>query len=80
MSKPVIQPEHRRSWLLGLFMECPLGEELETCPAREFRKLSLDDRIQIADGVPVDVVDSFLKRHHLCLSARERLEAGGNGR
>jgi hypothetical protein len=68
-----IYSRHKRSWLLGLFVECPYGEEVETCPAREIRKLSLDDRMEIAERVGLDVVDRFLERHRHCMSARERL-------
>ena len=69
-----IYTEHKRSWLLGLFMECPYGEEVESCPSREIRKLSLDDRMRIAEGVPQEVVDRFLERHHHCLTSREKTE------
>jgi hypothetical protein len=64
---------HKRSWLLGLFVECPYGDETERCPSKEIRKLSLDDRLQIAERVSNDVVDRFLERHRVCMTARERL-------
>jgi len=65
--------KHKRSWLLGLFVECPFGEELETCPAREIRKLSLSDKLQIAEGVSHEVLDRFLNRHQMCLNGREQV-------
>jgi len=68
-----IYSKHRRSWLLGLFVECPYGEEIATCPAREIRKLSVDDRIEIAERVGHDVVNRFLEHHRICMSQRERL-------
>jgi len=68
-----IYSKHKRSWLLGLFVECPYGEETETCPSREIRKLSLNDRMQIAERVGHDVVDRFLERHRVCMTARERV-------
>jgi hypothetical protein len=68
-----IYSSHKRSWLLGLFVECPYGEELDSCPAREIRKLCMDDRMEIAERVSHDVVNRFLERHRLCMSNRERL-------
>ena len=62
--------EHKRSWLLGLFLECPYGEETPCCPSREIRKLSLDDRIRIAEGVDREVLERFLARHRNCMNTR----------
>jgi hypothetical protein len=62
---------HKRTRLLGLFSDCPWGEELEACPAREFRKLSLPDRVKIAEGVSPEVIDRFLSLHELCLGRRQ---------
>ena len=63
--------EYRRAWLLGIFMECPFGDALENCPAREFRKLSMEDRAQIVEGVDDEVVDRFVRQHQVCLASRE---------
>ena len=52
-------------------MECPYGEALKNCPSTEIRKLSVDDRVQIAEGVTQEVLDRLLKRHHICLIDRE---------
>jgi hypothetical protein len=66
-----METRQNRTRLLDLFSDCPCGEELEDCPAREFRKLSLDDRAAIAGGVSREVIDRFLSLHELCLSRRQ---------
>jgi hypothetical protein len=65
----------KRTRLLDLFSDCPCGEELEACPAREFRKLSLPDRVKITEGVSPEVIDRFLSLHELCLSRRQEKPA-----
>ena len=62
--------EHTKSWLRSLFMECPSGESLESCPAREIRKLSVDDRMKIVRGVNLETAERILKYHEACLHKR----------
>jgi hypothetical protein len=57
--------------LLDLFSDCPCGEGLHDCPAREFRKLSVADRAIIVHGVGAEAIDRFLNHHALCLRQRQ---------
>jgi hypothetical protein len=62
--------ENAKAWLRSLFMECPSGESLENCPAREIRKLSVEDRMKIVRGVNIETAEKILKYHEACLHKR----------
>jgi hypothetical protein len=62
--------EYAKSWLRSLFMECPSGESLESCPAREIRKLSVEDRMKIVRGINIETAERILKYHEACLHKR----------
>jgi hypothetical protein len=68
--KMSMSPENAKSWLRGLFMECPAGESLKGCPAREIRKLSVEDRMKIVRGVNLETTEKILKYHEACLHKR----------
>lgn len=69
--------KNKRAMLLGLFMECPMGTAVEKCPAVEIRKLSVEDRVAIVNGVNEEVVDRLFDQHRICMAARE---SGGTTR
>ena len=66
-----MSPENAKSWLRSLFMECPSGEPLESCPAKEIRNLSVEDRMKIVRGVNIETAEKILKYHEACLHKRK---------
>jgi hypothetical protein len=66
--------ELKRIWVKGLMIACPFGKPLDTCPAREIRKLPLEDRMQKVDDMPEGEIDLIISFHKKCLAEREGKE------
>ena len=62
-----------RAWLKELLTDCPFGNALDSCPAREIRKLPLNDRFIVIDEMSDDEVESILDYHRVCRTEREKL-------
>jgi len=62
--------EKMRTWLKGLVLECPLGEELESCPATEIRELPPQERLQAVDVMKPEKIEQILLFHQSCLRLR----------
>lgn len=62
--------EKMRSWLKGLVLACPFGEETETCPAEEMRVLPLRECLAAVDAMSPDMIEQVLLFHQSCLRRR----------
>lgn len=62
-----------RAWLRELLTGCPFGIALDSCPAREIRKLPVYERLKVLDGMSDDEVESILDYHKVCSTEREKL-------
>ena len=60
-------------WLKELLTDCPFGFALDSCPAREIRKLPLHERFKVIDEMSDDEVESILDYHRVCSTEREKL-------
>ena len=67
--------EKMRSWLKGLLLECPFGEEGEDCPAGAMRSLPVEERLEAVDAMSPAMVEQILLYHQSCL--RRRAGDGG---
>ncbi len=63
--------EQRRTWLIALMIECPLGEALDDCPATGVRGRSLAEIVKIVGELGEEELDRILRHHQHCLDARE---------
>jgi hypothetical protein len=63
--------EHKKAWVIGLLIDCPLGKEFDDCPAKEARKLPVSDRLDIANGMDENQLDQIIDHHRDCLRQRE---------
>lgn len=70
--------EYKRAWVIGLTFDCPFGKAVDTCPAKEIRKLPIPDRIDIATGMDENQLDQIMAQHQDCLSQREKSLSGVN--
>ncbi len=63
--------EHKRIWVQGLLMECPMGRSLEDCPAKALRSLSIDERLKLVFDMEEDQIEWIIAHHRECLRKRE---------
>ena len=59
------------AFVVGLLMDCPFCKALDTCPAKEARKLPILGRVDIAKGMDEDQLDQIIAHHRDCLRQRE---------
>lgn len=62
--------EHKRIWVQGLLMECPMGRSLEDCPAKDLRSLSIDERLKLVFDMEDDQIEWIIAYHRECLRKR----------
>lgn len=62
--------EHKRIWVQGLLMECPMGRSLEDCPAKDLRSLSIDERLKLVFDMEDDQIEWIIAHHRECLRKR----------
>lgn len=62
--------EQMKTWLKGLMLGCPFGEEVEACPALEMRGLPLPERMAAVEGMRSDTIEQILLFHQSCLRRR----------
>ena len=60
-----------REWVLGLLVECPLGEALENCPLKVLRALPLQEKIVLSQQMDDSKLDDIISFHKRCLKKRE---------
>ncbi len=64
-------PENTKARLLSLLVECSMGDPLETCPINPLRKLSMEDRIEVAKRAVPEIAEQLLVRHEACMHKRQ---------
>jgi len=63
--------EHKRIWVKGLLIDCPMGEALDDCPARDLRAMPIRARLIAVDAMTPEQVEEVIVHHKRCLSKRE---------
>lgn len=63
--------EQRRTWVIALMIECPLGEALDGCPATGVRGLPLTEVVKLVGELSEDELNRILRHHRQCLDTRE---------
>ena len=63
--------EHKRIWVKGLLIECTMRKVLDDCPAKELRKLPIEERLKIADEMKADQIEFIIAYHKECLRRRD---------
>jgi hypothetical protein len=60
-----------RRWLLGLLIECPIGNALAQCPAYNYRNLPVSKLIDIVESMHEEDLISIIEQHKKCIKQRE---------
>ncbi len=68
--------DQRRSWVIALMIECPLGEALLGCPATGVRGLPLAEVVKLVDELSEEELNRIIRHHRQCLDARELASDG----
>ena len=68
--------DHKRIWVQGLLIECPFGEALEDCPAKDIRLLPIEERLKMISEIEEDQIDRIIAHHRECLRKREGKRPG----
>ena len=63
--------ESKQIWVQGLMIDCPMRKALETCPAKEVRKLPLKERLTLVSQMDESQLNDIITYHKLCLRERE---------
>ncbi|MBW2739494.1 MAG: hypothetical protein JRE64_11750 [Deltaproteobacteria bacterium] len=63
--------EHKKIWVLGLLIDCPMGKPLENCPAKDTRALPIEERLRLANAMDERQLDQIISHHRKCLHERE---------
>ena len=63
--------EHKRTWVKGLLIDCPMGTALDDCPARDLRTLPIARRLITVDTMTPEQVEEVIVHHKQCLRKRE---------
>jgi len=71
--------EHKRIWVQGLLIDCPMGKPLENCPARDARALPIAERLNLTTAMDENQLDQIISHHRNCLNRREHPERYQNG-
>jgi hypothetical protein len=58
-------------FLQGLFVECPFGEVLDTCPMKNIRELPLKQRFSLVKQMNAEQLNTFIIHHETCSWKRE---------
>ena len=70
---PELILEHKRIWVQGLLIECPMGTALEDCPAKDARALPIEERLKLAAAMDEGQLDQIIGHHRICLHGREKV-------
>ncbi len=63
--------KHKKVWVKGLMIDCPMGIPLVDCPAKEVRDLPIPDRLKLVDEMDIDQLTGIITHHKQCLKKRE---------
>jgi len=55
----------------GLMFECPFGQALESCPAKELAAMSLENRLESIQHLEEWELKEMISRHVSCMRYRE---------
>ena len=69
--------DQRRSWVIALMIECPLGEALLGCPGKGVRGLPLTEVVRLVDELSEEELNRIIRHHRRCLGERELASDGG---
>lgn len=67
-----MERRYKEAWVKGLLIDCPFGKPLDSCPAREFRRLPLKERMARVDAMTEAQLDAIIEHHQQCLHEREK--------
>ena len=62
--------QHKRIWVQGLLIQCPAGKALDSCPAKDIRKLDIVKRLELVETFSESDLDDILMKHQYCISHR----------
>ncbi len=60
----------KRTWVLGLIVDCPLEKTLDTCSMKEIRRLPLEERVELVKAMDEYQLQEIIMLHKQCLKAR----------
>jgi len=63
--------KEKQAWVIGLIIECPLMDPLESCPAKELRTLPIQDSTRIIYNMEESQLNDIIVHHQMCLGVRE---------
>ncbi len=63
--------EHKRTWVKGLMIDCPMGEATDDCPARDLRTMPIEKRLIVVDSMTPQQIEEVIVFHKQCLKKRE---------
>jgi len=64
--------ETKEIWVQGLLIHCPMGNALDSCPAKDIRKIPLLERLALVKQMEDTQLDAIINLHKRCLFERER--------
>ena len=71
--------EHKKIWVQGLLIDCPMGKPLENCPAKDARALPIEERLNLPNAMDERQLDQIISHHRKCLREREYRTPRQNG-
>jgi len=63
--------EHKRTWVKGLMIDCPMGTATDDCPARDLRTMPIEKRLIVVDTMTPQQIEEVIVYHKQCLKERE---------
>jgi len=63
--------EKKIIWVQGLMIGCPAGKPMETCPAKNMRKLPKHARLRVVESLAEHLLDEIIAYHIKCLKKRK---------
>lgn len=63
--------QHKKAFLIGLLIECPMGKSLKNCSLNVSRKLPINEQIKLTNEMDEDQLTQILNKHRNCLRERE---------
>jgi hypothetical protein len=65
----------KRTWVKGIFADCPLGTPLPDCPANGVRNLPLAQLVCVVNSMSEAKLDAAIAYHENCLRQRDAEES-----
>jgi hypothetical protein len=67
----IVNLRDKRTWVKGVFADCPMGEPLSDCPANGLRSLPLAQLVRIVNDMSESKLDAVMAYHAECVRQRE---------